>query len=264
MLTAIKRSLSRILATWWLPVCLIAAWWILSYGHDTFYFPSLHTILADLVRDLTTGKLVSWTLISLGNMAAGLAIAIVVGVGLGLVIGEFDGLRLAAMPTLNFLRSIPPAAIVPLIIVAMGIGPAPKIFIIALACVWPILLNTIDGIRGISPQLLDTSTAFRIPLLLRLRRVLVMAALPQIMAGIRVAIAVALVLMVISEFFGASAGVGFYINDSKQRFAMPETWAGTVLIGILGYVLSALFLALERRLLAWYFQDSGAKEVGAS
>lgn len=260
---SLNRTLSRILATWWLPVCLVAAWWLLSLGHGTFYFPSLQNILEHLVRDLTHGKLAWWTLISLGNMAAGLAIAIVVGIGLGLLIGEFESFRLAATPTLNFIRAIPPAAIVPLVIVAMGIGPTPKIFIIALACIWPILLNTTDGVRGISPQLLDTSKAFRIPLSLRLRRVLVMAALPQIMAGIRVAIAVALVLMVISEFFGASAGVGFYINDSKQRFAMPETWAGTLLIGILGYALSTLFLALERRLLAWYFQDSGRQEPGA-
>ena len=119
-----------------------------------------------------------------------------------------------------------------------------------------VLPVVIDGVRGIPPQLRDTVKAFRIPLALRFRRVLVMAALPQIMAGIRIAIAVALVLMVISEFFGASVGVGFYINEAKQRFAMPETWAGTVLIGILGYVLSALFLRLERWLLAWYFQDS--------
>jgi ABC-type nitrate/sulfonate/bicarbonate transport system permease component len=259
----LSRRLSRALATWWLPVLLIAAWWLLTLGHDTFYFPSLNKILITLWRDLARGTLVMWTLISLGNMAAGLAIAIVVGVALGLAIGEFEGFRRAAMPTLNFIRAIPPAAIVPLIIVAMGIGPAPKIFIIALACVWPVLLNTTDGVRGISPQLLDTSKAFRIPLALRLRRVLVMAALPQIMAGIRVAIAVALVLMVISEFFGASAGVGFYINDSKQRFAMPETWAGTLLIGVLGYVLSALFLAFERRVLAWYFQDTGAPDTAA-
>mgnify|MGYP001030768541 FL=1 len=250
------RRLKRFVALWWLPVALVAGWWFLSLGRDSFYFPSLQKILAVLWRDLTTGNLLAWHGISLGNMAAGLAIAIVAGTLIGLLIGEFEGLRRAATPTLNFLRSIPPAAIVPLVIVAMGIGSAPKIFIIALACFWPVLLNTIDGVRGIPPQLRDTVKAFRIPLALRFRRVLVMAALPQIMAGIRIAIAVALVLMVISEFFGASVGVGFYINEAKQRFAMPETWAGTVLIGILGYVLSALFLRLERWLLAWYFQDS--------
>ena len=70
--------------------------------------------------------------------------------------------------------------------------------------------------------------------------------------------AVSLVLMVISEFFGASAGVGYYINESKQRFAMAETWAGTLLVGVLGYVLSALFLRLERYLLGWYFQDAAS------
>ena len=80
--------------------------------------------------------------------------------------------------------------------------------------------------------------------------------MPQIMAGIRVAVAVGLVLMVISEFFGADAGLGFYITESSTRFATRQTWAGTILVGVLGYVLSTLFLMVERRLLGWYFQDA--------
>lgn len=258
-----NHRLRRFVELWWLPVLLVAAWWYFSLGSQSFYFPSLQTILAVLWRDLVSGPLLQWLGVSLGNMAAGLAIAIVAGTLLGLVIGDFDRMRVATAPTLNFLRSIPPAAIVPLVIVAMGIGSAPKVFLIALTCFWPILLNTIDGVRGIPPQLLDTARAFRTPLLLRFRRVLLMAALPQIMAGIRIAVSVALVLMVISEFFGASQGLGFYINEAKQRFAMAETWAGTLLVGAVGYLLSALFLRLERWMLAWYFQDTDARTGNA-
>ncbi len=257
-----RRTLSRrlldIVALWWLPVALFLLWLVGSAGSTNFYFPPLSRILSVLWRDLTAGSLVADMAISLGNMAAGLAFAVVLGVFFGLIVGEYSTLRRALTPTLNFLRSVPPAAIVPIVIIAMGIGSAPKIFIIALTCFWPVCLNTIDGVRGISPQLVDTARAFRVPRLLYFRRVLLMAALPQIMAGVRIAIAVALVLMVISEFFGASAGLGFYINENKQRFAMAETWAGTLLVGLLGYLLSALFLRLERWLLAWYFQDADA------
>jgi len=254
----LSRRLLDIVALWWLPVCLFALWLVASSGSTNFYFPPLARILAVLWRDLASGSLAGDLATSLGNMAAGLSFAVLFGVLLGLPIGEYSAVRRAVTPTLNFLRSVPPAAIVPIVIIAMGIGSAPKIFIIALTCFWPVCLNTIDGVRGVSPQLVDTARAFRVPRLLYFRRVLLMAALPQIMAGIRIAIAVALVLMVISEFFGASAGLGFYINENKQRFAMAETWAGTLLVGLLGYLLSALFLRLERWLLAWYFQDADA------
>lgn len=252
------RRLKKLGVQWWLPVLLIVLWWVLSTESTNFYFPPLQKILLVLWRDMTSGPLFPYMIFSLGNMAAGLTIAIILGVLFGLIIGEYREVREATMPTLNFLRSVPPAAIIPIVIIAMGIGAAPKIFIIALACFWPILLNTIDGVRSMATELRDTARAFRIPQTLYFRRVLVMAAMPQIMAGIRVAIAVALVLMVISEFFGASSGLGFYINDSKQKFAMPETWAGTMLIGVLGYLLSSIFMAFERWTLAWYFQSEKA------
>jgi ABC-type nitrate/sulfonate/bicarbonate transport system permease component len=239
----------------WLAVLLLAIWWLVSGGSQSFYFPPLQDILAVLWHDLFWGPLGPHLLLSLGNLAAGLAISIVLGVAFGLVIGRMETLRTIVSPTLNFLRAIPPASIVPIIIIALGVGSAPKIFIIALGCFWPILLNTIDGVRGTSPALIETARAYRIPASLAVFRVALPAALPQIMAGIRVALAVGLVLMVISEFFGADAGVGFYITDASTRFAIRETWAGTVLVGIMGYLLSLGFLVVERRLLRWYFQD---------
>lgn len=254
----IRTRVLRFMESWWLPAAIVAAWWYASAGSTNFYFPPLSRILQVLWRDLTVGPLLPFMAASLSNMAAGLAIAITLGIGFGLLIGEYAALRRAATPTMNFLRAIPPAAIVPIVIISMGIGSAPKIFIIALTCFWPVLLNTIDGVRGIQPQLLDTARAFRTPRRLYFLNVLLMAALPQIMAGVRVAVAVSLVLMVISEFFGASTGLGYYINEAKQRFAMAETWAGTLLVGILGYVLSAIFLRVERLLLAWYFRDAEA------
>ncbi len=261
--TTTRKRLLGLVERWWLPVALVAAWWVASAQSTSYYFPPLRTILAVLWRDLTAGPLLYDMVVSLGNMAMGLAFAIVLGVGFGLLIGEYKAVRQATTPTLNFLRAIPPAAIVPIVIIAMGIGSAPKVFIIALTCFWPVLLNTIDGVRGISPPLVDTARAFRIPRALYFRRVLLMAALPQIMAGARIAVAVALVLMVISEFFGASVGLGFYINEAKQRFAMVETWAGTLLVGILGYLLSALFLRVEQWLLSWYFQEASASRGNA-
>lgn len=239
----------------WLPASLVLLWLFVSNGSTSVYFPPLEQIGATLAREVIHGELGYHLMLSLYNLAIGLGYAIVLGVVMGLVVGRTETFRRIISPTLNFLRAVPPASIVPIIIIAFGVGPAPKIFVIALGCFWPILLNTIDGVRGTSPALIETARAYRIPLYLFVFRVALPAALPQIMAGIRVALAVGLVLMVISEFFGADSGIGFYITDASTRFAIQETWAGTLLVGIMGYVLSTLFLKLERRLLYWYFQE---------
>jgi ABC-type nitrate/sulfonate/bicarbonate transport system permease component len=240
----------------WLPVLIVSGWWWISVGSTSFYFPALNEILAALWIDLTDGPLLGYLGISLGNLAAGLAIAVALGVAFGLLIGELESLRQVTAPTLNFFRAVPPASIVPIVIIALGVGAAPKIFIIALGCFWPILLNTIDGVRGTPSAVRETARAYRIPAHLVIWRVALPAAMPQIMAGIRIALAVGLVLMVISEFVGADAGVGFYITEASTRFATRQTWAGTLLIGLLGYVLSGIFLRIERRVLAWYFRDT--------
>jgi len=248
------HSTKNILWLWWLPVLLIALWWLVSTQSSSFFFPPLSKILEVALRDFGNGTLWKHLGSSLGNMAMGLTIATLLGVSLGLIIGESKWLRETTGPFLNFVRAIPPAAIVPLVIVAMGTGPAPKVFIIAFACVWPILLNAIDGVRGMNPQLMETARAFGIPFWLRTRKILLMAALPQIMAGIRIALSVALVLMVISEFVGASSGLGFYIREKKESFAMAEAWAGTLLTGLLGYLLTVLFIWIETRMLKWHLQ----------
>ena len=250
----LKSRITAILWLTWLPVLLVASWWLGSMSSGSFYFPPLSNIVEVTWRDLSNGILLTHLSASLWNMAAGLIIATIFGVGFGLVIGEWRALREATSPFLSFVRAIPPAAIVPLVIVALGTGPEPKIFIIAIACVWPIMLNTIDGVRGMNPQLMETAMAFRIPFTLRNRKILIMAALPQIMAGLRISLAIALVLMVIGEFVGASKGLGFYIRDKKEAFAMAEAWGGTMLTGLLGYVLSAAFVRFERWALHWHFQ----------
>ncbi|MBP1326345.1 ABC-type nitrate/sulfonate/bicarbonate transport system permease component [Leucobacter exalbidus] len=187
------------------------------------------------------------------NLLYGFVIAVVVGIVLALILGETKVLFEALSPLINFIRSIPQTALVPLIIGAFGIGGAPKIMAIAFACVWPILLNAIDGVRGIEPTVRDAAQVYRIPKALYFRRILLPAALPQIVAGIRVALPIAIVMMVVSELFAAENGIGFYILNSSSRFKIPETWGGALLVGLLGYILSTLFIVLERRILRWYF-----------
>lgn len=240
----------------WLPVALIAAWWFGSANSTSIYFPPLEDIVGALVRDLTTGPLRGYLAFSLTNLAAGLSIAAVVGIGLGILLGSVKPIRDACNPLVQFIRSVPQVALVPLIIGALGIGAMPKIWSIAFACMWPILLNTIDGVRGMDTAQSDLARAYRLKPRVRFWNVYLPAAMPQIMAGMRIALAVGVVVMVVSEIYCADSGIGYYILHSGRNFEIPETWAGTILAGLLGYVLSTLFVIIERYVLAWYFASA--------
>ncbi|WP_406335410.1 ABC transporter permease [Streptomyces sp. NBC_00203] len=243
-----------ILRQLWLPALVFAILLVATAGSTSFYFPPLTEVLSTLWSELVHGGLVGDLLYSLRNIVSGLALATVVGVGAGLVIGEIRTLRLATAPLLDFARATPTVGFVPVIILTLGIGSGPKIFLIFLGSLWPILLNTVSGVQAISPAVHETARGYRIPWRLRLRRVILPGALPQILAGIRVSLSIAVVLMVVSEIYGSPVGLGNFILQSGSSFHVAETWAGTILIGILGYGLSVLLLLCEHRLLGWYHQ----------
>lgn len=237
----------------WLPVLLFALWWWTSADSASIYFPPLSKIVAFTLADLTRGPLPDYILFSLGNLAAGLALALAVGISLGVLLGLQPTLLRLADPLLQFFRNMPKAALVPLFIGALGIGALPKIYLITLGCVWPILLNTIDGVRGIDEGQREMARAYRIPPWLQLRRLVLPAAAPQIVAGVRVALSVGVVVMVVSEIYGSRHGVGYYVLHASRAFDVPQTWGGTLLIGAIGYLLSTAFVLAERRLLRWHF-----------
>lgn len=242
----------------WIIAVLLVLWWFASARSTNFFIPSLQEILTVLWRDLGNGVLLAGARYSLSNLAGGLLLAIVIGVVLGILIGEMPRVRRVVDPVLHFFRSIPQAALVPLIIGAFGIGQGPKIYTIAFACLWPVLLNTIDGVLGVEPTIRKFSKVYRIPRVLHFRRVVLPAALPQIVAGVRVALPIGITVMVVSELFAATQGLGFYILNSSATFKIAETWAGALFVGVVGYILSLLFVVCERRILRWYFK-SGAK-----
>ena len=248
-----RAALAPVATDFWLPVALVLLWWFASAGSQSFFLPSLDSILALLWADLMNGKLIEETMFSMRNVLVGLAISLTLGLGLGIPIGSNVTLRNAVWPFIAFLRAVPGVAVVPVVLVAMGVGPGPQIFIIVFGCTWPILLNTIDGVRGIRESIIDTARAYRLPATLYVRQVLIPAALPQTMAGIRISLSVSLTLMVVSEFSAGNAGLGHYILQGQEAFRPAQVWAGTTYIGIVGYLLNVIFIWAERRILSWYF-----------
>lgn len=235
-----------------LPVILILVWWFLSAGSRNPFFPSLATIVGAFPETWGEGRLTTDLVPSVLRLVAGYLLALVVGIGLGMLIGSNRRLRLLAEPPLEFFRAIPAPVMVPVLMLFFGIFDTMKIIVIATGCLWPILLNTVEGVRGVDSLLLDTARVYRLRPQTRTFGVLLRGASPQIAAGARQALSIGIILMVISEMFAANNGLGFSIVQFQRSFAIPEMWTGIIVLGLLGVALSLVFRFVEHRVLGWY------------
>jgi ABC-type nitrate/sulfonate/bicarbonate transport system permease component len=242
------------------PVLAVVAWWQWSVRADSFFFPPVPDIVRTFMNTWVVERVGSDLAPSLARLGAGYAIAVTSALVLGVALGLSPPARRATEPIVEFLRAIPPVALIPLAIVLWGIGNEMKVFIIAMVCMWPILLNTIDGVAGVDLTLHDTARAYRIRGVERLWRIVLPWASPQIFAGMRTALSLALIVMVVSEMVASTNGVGYFVVQSQRSFAIPEMWSGIVLLGLLGYGLNLLFLAVESVALRWHRGARGRLE----
>lgn len=236
-----------------LPIVLIAGWWFISLNSQNFFWPPLRNIVEVFPETWFEGRLAADVLPSLTRLLIGYLLALLIGVSAGVAIGSSKALREYAEPVLEFLRAVPPPVLVPIIMLFAGIGDGMKVLVIVSGCVWPILLNTVEGVRGIDEVLRDTATSYRLSKRTQVLHLVVRGASPQIFAGARQALSVGLILMVISEMFASSNGLGFTTIQFQRSFAIPEMWTGIILLGIVGVLLALVFRVVERRALAWYF-----------
>ena len=244
---------AKIAAEITVPIAILLAWQLWTAHLDSPKFPTLWTILVTF-RDLWLfSQFGTHVVPSLERIGMGFGIAVVVGIALGIPLGLSRWARLWAMPHIEYWRAMPPPALLPISIVLLhSIGNRQKVAFIGFFCLFPVLLNTIDGVRGIDPALIETARAYNVPRLERIRRLVLPAAAPQIAAGMRTSLSLAVITMVLSEYFSSTSGVGYVLLISKNTFDFKPMWAAIVLIGLLGYLLNVLFLIVERRLLAWH------------
>ena len=179
------------------------------------------------------------------------------GIAIGLVTGTSLAARRALDPSIELARATPPIAIVPALILVLGFGDSMRIALIAFGVCFPVLINTSAGVRSVSPEARDTASMLHVGRVERVFRIYLPAALPSIVAGLRVALSIGLVLVVISEFVGEGGGLGHFILVQQGQFAVPEMYAGILFLGVLGYGLNLLFLLVERRVLAWHYGAAG-------
>jgi ABC-type nitrate/sulfonate/bicarbonate transport system permease component len=241
-----------------LPVILVLVWWASTLGETNFFVPT-PGVLAEKFGETWFGeRIVSDVLPSLGRLFVGVVAAIVIGIVAGLLIGSVKWLRDLSEPVLEFFRAIPPPVLVPVLMLLMGITDSMKVVVIISGCVWPVLLNTIEGVRAIDSVLSDSAHTYGIRGWARIKYLVLPSAGPQIMAGVRQCLSIGLILMVISEMFASSSGLGFTIVQFQRSFAIPEMWSGIVVLGLIGVAMSFIFQFTERRILRWYH---GLREV---
>jgi len=243
------RRLTVVLA---LPVALVATWWFASAGSQSFYFPPLQTILQTFLKLWFSPQAVEKVAPSLARFSIGYLAAALLGIAIGVSVGASRNLRNVLEPVLEFLRAIPPPVLVPMLILFTGIGDEMKTLVIVFGCIWPVLLNTVAGVRALDDVLAEVVRSYRIGGFARLWHFVLPGASPQIFAGLRQSLSIGIILMVVSEMFAASNGIGFALVQYQRTFAIPEMWAAIILLGVIGIVLSLIFRAIEAWILGWY------------
>jgi ABC-type nitrate/sulfonate/bicarbonate transport system permease component len=242
---------------WVVFVAAIGIWEALARSEESFLVPTASAVAERAWHVWPTPEFLSNVEASLGRFAAGYAIGASVGIAIGVSMGSSRRARQALEPLVELLRATPAIALVPALIVILGVGDRMRIAVIAFGVVFPVLVNSMDGVRAASPELRETASLLRLGRAERIVRVDLPAALPSIFAGLRVAVSIGLVMVVVSEFVGGGDGLGHYLVVEQSQFNIPELYAGILFLGLLGFVLNALFVLVERRALFWHHETTG-------
>jgi ABC-type nitrate/sulfonate/bicarbonate transport system permease component len=250
----LRRAVDGPLLGFGLIAVLLALWelsgvlrWV-----DPLSLPRMSSVASTLWDLVWSGELPRELAASLWRMFTGYFIGAVLGVLVGLLMGSFRTVYHLLEPITEILRPIPSPAYVPIAILFLGIDDEMKLFMIAFSAFFPVLLNTYSGVRSVDPVQLQTASTFGVKGSKLLWQVVLPSAAPYIFTGMRVSLAVALIVMVIAEMVAASNGIGYFILAAQRGFKTREMFAGVVSLAVLGYLLNRLFLTIENRALAWY------------
>lgn len=245
--------MTRLLLALILPVGLLAGWQGAAMAGllSPAYFPAPLTTLEALYESIAGGSLWAPFAATMLRMFEGWLLASLVGISLGALIGFSTTARDYLQPSLEFLRPFPASAVIPAAILAFGLTNTMAVSVIAFGSVWPVLLNTLYGFSAVTPRLREVSLALEMPLSAYLRKIALPSALPDIFTGLRISLAIALILAVVVEMQSAQPGLGQNILLAQRMFRSPELYAGIVVLGLFGFSLSWALDRIEQRFLAW-------------
>lgn len=238
-----------------LPLFLVLAAWQLAFAFGwlpKWLLPAPSAVASAFKALVLSGELASNTAASLARAGIGFAVAVIVGIGLGVLMARVRAIELAIEPILLLIYPVPKPALIPLFMIWLGIGNFSKIAVIALACLLPVVVATFNGARSVDPVLLWSARARGTSEHRLLWRVVLPAALPQIAAGVRTAIAIAIIVLVSSEFISSESGLGFLIFSYGGVGADDAMLAVVLYLAFLGYLLDRLYVAGLRRIMSWH------------
>jgi sulfonate transport system permease protein len=225
----------------------IASWKLVS----PVFLPGPDRAWASLLRGFSSGDLWSKLVGTLEHMAYGWLAASIAGIAIGAMIGSSRLMRTYVAPSLEFLRPLPVSAIIPVAIAAFGLTQGMALFVIAFGAIWPIMLATIHGFAAVEPRLYEVARSLQMSRLAVIFKIALPSASPDILAGMRLSLTVALILSVVCEILAGLDGLGHWVLLSARAFRSADLFAGVILLGATGYVTSVAMSLAEQRLLAW-------------
>lgn len=242
-----------------LPLAVMVGWHLATAGKAYSLIPPPYEVglaLYDLAfggihDDFFSGTLLTHTIASVSRVYGGFALAVAVALPLGLMIGRIDTIRQMFDPMLQILRPIPVTAWLPLAMIIFGIGPGSAIFLVFLGAFYPVLLNTIFGVRAVEPRLFEAASMLGCKGSAQFTRVVLPAALPAIFTGLRLGLGFAWMIIVIGEMTGVPTGLGAIIMEARQLSRTEIVICGMVTIGVAGFISDRIILFIGRRLLSW-------------
>jgi ABC-type nitrate/sulfonate/bicarbonate transport system permease component len=237
-----------------LVLALLGLWEVSARLHwvSSQSWPAFSAVLMATWHGLRSGELLGILGSTLARMFAGYFIGCGCGIAVGLLLGTVRTLDRLVTPLTEALRPLPIPAIVPPLILFLGLDDALKVFVVAFSVFFPVLVSTVGGVRGIDEVLLSTARTFGTSAWRKLTRVVLPAAAPAILAGLRIALSLALITTVVAEMIAGSAGVGHFILITQYALRPDEMYAAVLCLAVVGYLLNRGFILLERKALHWY------------
>jgi sulfonate transport system permease protein len=214
-------------------------------------FPPIDDIARALWQGIVGGALLDDIAISLQRAGIAFAAAVVLGIPVGLFMGQIPAVERALDPILQLFRQTSALALYPVFILLMGLGEASKVFVIFWATLFPILLATISGVKEVDRKLIEMAESYGASRLTVFRRVVLPASVPSIFVGLRLSATTALLLLIAAEMIGANKGVGFQVMNAQFNFQIPLMFAAIFLLAFLGLAANAVLVALQNRLCRW-------------
>jgi ABC-type nitrate/sulfonate/bicarbonate transport system permease component len=234
------------------PILIVAIWWVASDNSKNIYYPPLHDILIGFWSTWFFAHWMSDAMPTVYAVLLGYSITMVLGLTIGIVLGLMPGVNEFFRPMVDFFRTTPTSASVPLLIVIVGVNIYLKIAVVMMAAMWVVIMNTSEGFAGIDATVRDTCKSYRISRVQRLFRVYLPAASPQILTGMRVALFQSIILTIVSEMLASSAGIGTFIRKAQWSFQIVDMWSGIFMVAFISFTLVRLFQLFEYKILAWH------------